>query len=282
VSPAYFTALRVPLVHGRLFTDAENRADRPPVVVVNEEFVKRYFPSEEVIGRRIKLGISHDTAEVGDAIDAGGEIIGVVKNVKDAGMQSEPFPTVYLAFNTLPLTDLSFVMRTTADPATLQNVVRARVHEVDPNVPIYDLKPMTQYVSESVGQPRFYALLLGSFAFIALLLAALGIYGVISYAVTQRSRELGIRIAIGATRERIVALVLQQGMAPTALGVVAGMVAAAWLTRVISSLLFGVSALDPVTMLSVPALLAGVAIVACLIPARRAARVDPAIAMRVD
>jgi putative ABC transport system permease protein len=281
-SPGFFSALQIPLIRGRLYTRAEDRLGVPGVVVVNQEFARRYFPNGDAIGKRITLGITHDTADVPGSVTAGGEIVGIVANVKDAGLAAEVFPGTYIPFNTLPITDMAFLIRSTADVAAIQNAIRAQVREVDADVPIYDLTTMNQVLSDNVGQPRFYALLLGSFAMIALLLAALGIYGVISYAVSQRSRELGIRIAIGATGDRIVRLVLAQGLAPTILGVVAGLMAAVWLTRVISSLLFGVSPLDLLTLATVPALLMGVAVLACWIPARRAARVDPVIAMRVE
>jgi putative ABC transport system permease protein len=281
-SPAYFHALGIPLVRGRLYTTAEDRPDAPQVVVVNQEFVRRYFPNENPIGQRITLGIAHDTAQTGTEITAGGEIIGVVGDVKQADLAGETFPMTYVPLATLPTNDLAVVVRSTADPKLIEGGIRAAVGTVDPTLPVFQLATMDQVVSDSVSQPRFYLLLLGAFAGVALLLAALGIYGVISYTVSQRTRELGIRIALGASRERVVRLVLGQGVWLTVAGVVVGLAAAFWLTRLIASLLFGVAAVDPLTFAGVAVLLLAVAVIASWLPARRAARVDPVIAMRIE
>ena len=281
-SPAYFRALGIPLVRGRLYTTAEDRPDAPQVVVVNQELVRRYFPNENPIGQHITLGISHDTAQTGTQITSGGEIIGVVADVKQRDLAGEIYPMTYVPLTTLPTNDLAVVVRTTADPKLIESGVRAAVRTVDPTLPLYQLGTMEQVVRDSVSQPRFYLLLLGAFAGIALLLAALGIYGVISYTVSQRTRELGIRIALGASRERVVRLVLGQGLWLTLSGVAIGLAAAFWLTRLIASLLFGVGAVDPITFAGVSVLLVGVAALASWLPARRAARVDPVIAMRAE
>jgi putative ABC transport system permease protein len=166
--------------------------------------------------------------------------------------------------------------------SAISAAIRSGVHDLDPEMPIYDLSTMDQTLAESVSQPRFYMALLAAFAGLALLLAALGIYGVISYVVSQRTRELGIRIALGATRERVMGLVLRQGMMLTVAGVVIGSFGAFWVTRVISKLLYGVTTGDPMTFAAVAAVLLGVAWVASYLPARRAARVDPVIAMRAE
>jgi len=282
-SPTFFSALGIPLVRGRIFTDAEDRLDAPGTVVVSEEFVRRYFSTENPIGKRITLGIAHDTAEIGKGqVTAGGEIIGVVRDVKQFGLAGEDFPIVYIPFNTLPIQDMAVLVRTSADARMVQSAIRYRVREVDAELPIYDLMTMEQVVTDSVAQPRFYMVLLSAFAAVALLLAAIGIYGVISYAVSLRTRELGIRIALGATRERVVRLVLGQGLWLTALGIIVGLGAAFWLTRLLATMLFGIGALDPITFIVVSFLLIGIALLASYLPARRAARVDPVIAMRAE
>jgi putative ABC transport system permease protein len=191
-------------------------------------------------------------------------------------------PAVYVGWGTYPITDITFLVRSRAETKTVAAGVRERVRSIDPELPIYDLKTMGDVVSQSVAQPRFYMILLTAFAALALLLAALGIYGVISYSVSQRTRELGIRIALGATQDRVVRLVLGQGMALTSLGVAAGLVGAYWLVRLLASMLFGVTATDASTFIGVSIVLLGVAGAASYLPARRAARVDPVAAMRAE
>ncbi|MDQ6885910.1 MAG: ABC transporter permease [Gemmatimonadota bacterium] len=283
-SPDFFRAMGIRLVRGRSF-DEQDRGGGPQVVMVNQEFVRRYFPSEDPLGKRITLGWSQDTAEASATVKSvtlGGEIIGVIADVKQFGLAADLYPMTYLPFSQATIGTLSVVVRSTADPALVESSARAVVKAVDADLPIFGLQKMTDVVSESLAQPRFYTLLLGAFAGIALLLAALGIYGVISYAVSQRTRELGIRIALGATRQRVVRLVVGQGLALTILGVILGAGAAIWLTRLIASLLFGVSASDPLTFVAVSVVLLGVAVLASWLPARRAARVDPVIAMRAE
>jgi ABC-type antimicrobial peptide transport system permease subunit len=177
---------------------------------------------------------------------------------------------------------MAFLVRSTAPTATVAAAIREGVRDVDAQIPIYDLHTMQDVVSESVAQPRFYMLLLAAFAGLALLLAALGIYGVISYSVTQRTRELGIRIALGATQERVVRLIISQGMLLTVGGVAVGLVGAYWLVHLLAALLYGVSTTDKTTFAAVAAVLLGVAWLASYLPARRASRVDPVIAMRTD
>ena len=282
-SSSFFGTLGLQLVRGRLYTADEDRLEAPGTVVVSEEFVRRYFPNSDPLGTRVTFGISHDTAEAGRGqATVAGEIVGVVRDIKQQGLAGENYPMAYIPFNQLPIPDMSFLVRTTADPRLVEATIKSRVKEVDADIPIYDLTTMEKAVSDSVAQPRFYMVLLSAFAGVALLLAALGIYGVISYAVSLRTRELGIRIALGASRRRVVNLVLGQGLWLTLGGVAAGLAAAFWLTRMIASMLFGVGALDPLTFAGVSLLLIGVALVASYIPARRAARVDPVIAMRAD
>jgi putative ABC transport system permease protein len=280
-SPEYFKAMGIPLIRGRLYTPAENTLDAAPTVVVTPEFVKKYFPNEDPIGKQVTFGITHDTAEAGEtSIDVHGEIIGVVGDVKRQDLASASYATAYVPFNNFALGFFSVVVRTHADPKAAQAAIRTTVREVDRDLPVFSLTTMKQAVSDSVAQPRFYMLLLGAFAAIALLLAALGIYGVIAYTVSQRTRELGIRIALGATREKVVRLVIGHGVWLAGAGVVLGVLASLQLTKVIASLMFGVGHLDPLTFVAVPVGLLAIATLASYLPARRASQVDPVIAMR--
>jgi len=283
-SPGYFAAMGISLVRGRLFTEAENRHDVPGAVVVSEEFVKRYFPNEDPIGRVVTYGIGHDTSETGNdgPVTVAGAIVGVVKDVKAQDLSQPNYPTSYVAFNQFPIGFFSVMIRTEADPRAMQAAIKKVVRDVDADLPIFGLKTMEQAVSDSVAQPRFYMVLLAAFAGIALLLAAIGIYGVISYSVSQRTRELGIRVALGATRQKIVALVVGQGLWIAAVGVGIGIAASLALTKAMASLLFGIDKLDPLTFAAAPLVLMVAAALGCYLPARRAASADPVVAMRND
>jgi predicted permease len=270
------------LVRGRSFTPAEEKFGPPPVVVITEALAHKYFATEDPIGKRISIGISHDTAADGAMVKAGGEIVGVVADVHNKSIGDAPTTTAYVGWGTLPLNDITFLVRYRGDTQAMATALRERVHAVDPSMPVYTMMTMADAVNESIAQPRFYMMLLTAFAGLALLLAALGIYGVISYAVTQRTRELGIRIALGATQERVVRLVLGQGIALTVAGVAVGLVGALWLVRLLAALVYGVGTTDAATFAGVAAVLLVVAGVASYLPARRAARVDPVIAMRAD
>jgi len=282
VTPGYFATMGIRLVRGRAFTAGENTYAAPQVLVISQALADKYFPGEDPIGKRLSLGIGHDTAQSNTNVDIKGEIVGIVADVKQRDLATPPAASTYIGYGTFPQNAESFVVRTQADPAMVMRAVRDNVRQIDPNIPVYNLQTMQQVLSGSVAQPRFYMTLLASFAALALLLAALGIYGVISYSVSQRSRELGIRIALGATREGVVKLVLGQGMALTVTGAVAGLLGAYGLTRLIANLLFGVPPLDTLTFATVPLVLIAVAWVASYIPARRAARVDPVTAIRAD
>ena len=283
-SPGYFGAMGIPVVRGRLFDDAENRPDGPGAIVVSEEFVKKYFPHEDPIGKVVTYGITHDTSETGNDGEAtvAGAIVGVVQDVKHQDLSQPNYPTTYVPFNQFPIGFFSVLIRTDADPRAMQASIKKVVRDVDSDLPIFGLKTMEQAVSDSVAQPRFYMVLLAAFAGIALLLAAIGIYGVISYSVSQRTRELGIRVALGATKQKIIGLVVGQGMWIAALGVLIGIAASLALTKAMASLLFGVDKLDPVTFAAAPVLLMVAAALGCYLPARRAASADPVVAMRND
>ena len=278
-TPGYFTTMGIPLVAGRDFTDRDG-SGAPVVSIVNQEFVKRYFPNENPIGKRIELGWDQDTASTGGNMTLGGEIVGVVANVKRRGLSQEVFPETYASYMQPTFSNFSVVVRSTADPSTVMAAIRAQIRELDRDLPLSDLRQLKELVAASVSRPRFYTTILGVFASIALILAAVGIYGVISYAVSLRTRELGIRIALGATGRQVSGLVLQQGVGLAIAGVAVGGAGAYWLTRLLSKLLFGVSATDPLTFFGVAALLTAIAAIASFVPARRAAKVDPLLAMR--
>ena len=281
-SSNFFSTMGMHVLRGRVFTDAEESFGPPPVVVVTQAFARKYFPNEEPIGQRITLGVSHDTAAAPSEVKAQGQIVGVVNDVHQQGLSAEPYPAVYVGWGTLPINDVAFLVRSRAETSTIAAGIRVRVHAIDAQMPVYDLSTMDQAVLESVAQPRFYMLLLSAFAALALLLAALGIYGVISYSVSQRTRELGIRIALGATPDRVMRLVLGQGVMLTVLGVSVGLLGAYWLMHLLAALLYGVASSDVLTFAAVAVVLLGVASLASYLPARRAALVDPVIAMRAE
>ncbi len=278
----YLSTMGIKLVAGRTFTTAEENWGVPPVLVINQTLARRYFPNENPIGKHLTLGITHDTTASNSAVTAGGEIIGIVADVHANGLREDPIPSTYMGWGLMPMNDMSFVVRSRADLPGLATAIREGVHDVDPTMPIYNLRTMEHAVSASVSQPRFYTILLTAFAGLALLLAALGIYGVIAYSVSQRTRELGIRIALGATQQRVTRLVLNQGMALAITGALLGLIAAVWLVRLLATMLYGVAPTDGATFAFVSIALVGVAWLASYLPARRAARVDPVIAMRAE
>jgi len=282
-TPSFFSAMGMTLKRGRVFSESENRRDGHQVLMINEEAARRYFPGQNPIGKEITLGVSYnEILTPADTNGVRGEIVGIVGDVKQRGLSAELFPMVYVPYNVLPGSLNSIVVRSTSPSGAVETAIRAQVREVDPNLPIVGLNTMSEVVSQSVATPRFYMLMLATFAGIALVLAAIGIYGVISYTVAQRSRELGIRIALGASRSRVVGDVLRNGLAVTLVGVGIGLAAAFGVTRFISSMLFGVAAVDVATFATVALALTGVAALASWLPAQRAAAVDPLIAMRSE
>jgi predicted permease len=281
-SPSFFRTFGVQLARGRLFDDTDNRPDAPPVIVVNEALVRRYFPNRDPIGKHLTFGLSHSTtASDADTLRTSGEIVGIVKDMKVRSLAERVAPATYVPYAKLPL-GAAFGIRTASPLSTVARAVRAELRAVDPNVPLYELETMDDALSQSVAQPRFYTLLLGAFAAVALLLATLGVYGVIAYAVSQRTREFGIRIALGATAADVSRVVLRRGIVLAVGGLAVGIVAAMLSTRAIQSLLFDVPAIDPLTLTAVVVVLAGAAILASWLPARRASSVDPVIAMRSE
>jgi predicted lysophospholipase L1 biosynthesis ABC-type transport system permease subunit len=246
------------------------------VVLVSEETARRYWPNEDPLGQVVTTGWTREGRRFG------GTIVGIVGNVRQFGLAGQPTPHLYAPFDQWPLDEVTAVIRGSRPTSAVLVGARTVVRELDAELPMYDAQPLDQLVAESVARRRFFALLLAGFAAVALLLAAIGIYGVIAYAVQQRSREIGIRIALGATRDRVVGMVIRQGLLLTLIGTAVGLAGAAALTRFLRGLLFAVSATDPVTFIVVPAVLVVVALLACAIPARRAVAVDPATAIRSD
>jgi putative ABC transport system permease protein len=282
ISPDYFRALGIRLIDGR-FSDENDTPERGRVVLANEAFARRHWPEGQAIGRTIALG-----GRAGE--DGGGsggeqappsfEIIGVVADTRKLGIDREPPAELYVPYMQSAPYFMSFVVRTQGDPAALIDGVRSRIWEIDGGVAIEDLTTMSQLISQSVAEPRFNALLVGAFALLAVVLASLGIYGVVAYAATRRTREIGVRIALGAGKADVFRLLLGQGLALTALGVGLGLVGALAASRVMSSMVYGVTTTDPLTFAAVAALLALVALAAAYLPARRATRVDPLVALR--
>jgi putative ABC transport system permease protein len=272
VSPDYFRTLGNPLKQGRLFTDADNES-APRVAIINETLARAYFPGESPIGQRIALR--------GDP-NEWREIVGIVVNINQFGLEKEHKPTFYAPFRQEDAVALNLIVRTAADPAALLPALRARILAADKFTAITRVRTLEDLVSASVAQPRFYALLLALFAGIALTLAVIGIYGVMTYAVSHRTHEIGIRMALGAEASRIVRMIVGQGVLLIGVGVLLGLLAARGLTGVLRDLLFGVQPTDPVTFALIASGLALAALLACWIPARRATKVDPLIALRCE
>jgi putative ABC transport system permease protein len=275
----YFRALSIPLLSGREFTESDTSTSNN-VAIINESFARRFFEGESPIGKRLSL----DEDAKGQPIWR--EIVGVVSDVKQDGLASELQPAIFAPYAQTSklffLRFMTFVIRTADEPTNMAAIVQREIQKVDANLPAYDVKTMRQVISDSVSDPRFNALLLAVFAGLALVLAAVGIYGVISYSVTQRTHELGIRMALGAEPRDIMRLVVGQGISMALAGIVIGVGLALAVTRVIASFLFGVSATDPATFVVVSLILAGVALGASFVPARRATKVDPMVALRYE
>ena len=270
-SPDYFRTVGVPVQRGAVFTP-QDTAQSPPKVVVNETMARRYFASQDPVGSRITVDVPPKPVTF--------EIVGVVGDVKHVGLDSDAKPEIYVSYQQQPWPAMTLVVKTAGDPLKMAPAVRAKVLEVDKDQPVFNVRSMDQVVAESVAQPRLTMFVLGVFAAVALLLAGMGVYGVMAYSVTQRTHEMGLRMALGANQGHVLMLIIKQGMALTLVGVGIGLVAAVAATRLLSSLLYGVSATDPVTFAGVSAVLSLVALLACYFPARRAMRVDPIIALR--
>jgi putative ABC transport system permease protein len=269
----FFRALQIPLKYGRLFTEQEVREQRN-VVVINEALARKYFPNEDPLGKRIKIMMRPPHALT--------EIIGVVGDVKHTQLDRAAEPMSYWPIAQLPYPFMTFVLRTRGDATGILAAVRNVIQTLDPQQPVGEVRTLDNLVGNSIARQRFNTLLLGVFALVALLLSAIGVYGVMSYSVAARTHEIGIRTALGATASDILRLMLKRGMTLALLGVGFGLLAAFALTRLIATLLFGVSANDPLTFVGVALLLALVALMSCWIPVRRATKVDPMAALRCE
>jgi putative ABC transport system permease protein len=276
-STDYFAALGVGLRRGRMFNEFD-RADAPPVALINETMARRHFPNEDPIGRKL---ITRGRQR-GNAGPQAIEIIGVVSDVRHDGLDKEPRAEHYRPFTQIAHSSLIFTVRTAADAASLMPMLKARFREVDAAQSIYAVATLDNLVFDSLKARRFSLWLLGAFAVLALALAVVGIYGVMSFATAQRTRELGVRLALGASAGAIQQLILRQGLRLALLGVGCGLVAALVLTRLLRTLVYGVSTSDPLTFAGVALLLTLVALAACWVPARRATKVDPMIALRCE
>jgi putative ABC transport system permease protein len=277
VGPDYFGTMSIPLRSGRLFNRQELAAEHH-VTIINQAFADKYLRGVNPLGQKAVIYMKSDA----EAENQPSEIIGVVGDVHQLGLDTAPEPTVYWPHSELVMSGMTILVRTSNDPLALLSTIRNQLQQLDPELPMAAVATMDQLLADSLSRSRFTMLLLGIFAVVALVLAAVGIYGLIAYSVTQRTQELGIRIALGAQRRDVLRLVLVQGTRLTLLGVAIGVLAALTLSRLLGTLLFGVSATDPLTFAGVAGLLAVVALLACFIPARRATRVDPTVALRYE
>jgi predicted permease len=281
IAGRYFDAIGARIIAGRAFTDADSETSQQ-VAMVNEEFVRRYWPGQTAIGKRVKQGNL-------DSKDPWKTVVGVYADLKHLGPQAEtrpelmfPYAQTHEYWVTRFMRALSVVVRTTSDPMSLLPAARNVVRSVDPSVPLVEPQPMMTLVRGSVAAPRFRSTLLVSFAVLAVLLAVVGIYSVVGFNVGQRTHEISVRMALGAPRGSVVGLLLRQESTPVAIGVALGLLGAVAVGRAMQGLLFHVEPVDPATFVTMPALLAAVALVACLVPARRALEVEPANALRAE
>ncbi len=276
VSPDYFLTMNIPILKGRAFT-LQDDLNAPRKVMINQALAQREFPNEEPVGKRVAFRNPEPNVE-----PAWFEIVGVTANVRSLDLREDAQPELYFAGRQDAFSQVAIVVRSTVEPESLAASVREVVAQVDPTVPISEVKTMEHIVSESVTQPRFNLFLLGMFSTIALLLSVAGIYGVTAYTVTQRTHELGIRLALGAQIGDVLRMILGQGMAVIGIGIAIGLVAAYGLMRLLKSLLFGVTATDPLTFVGITAVLIAAGLLACYVPARRATKVDPLEALRYE
>ncbi len=282
IDPNYFRAMRIPLLRGRWFTE-DDRESAPGVVIINENLARRFWPREDPIGKRMRLKFPE--AKAPWRPEASGSwlvIVGVVGDVRDAGRDPEVEPVVYMSYHQNPSRLMRLVIRTASEPLSLASAVRQELLALDKDQPVMEIKTLERFISESSSRRRFSTVLLGVFAALALLMSSVGIYGVISYSVAQRTHEIGVRVALGAQRRDVLKLVVGQGLLLASVGVAVGLVAALALTRFMSSLLYGVRSTDPLTFGFISVVLTGVALLASYLPARRAMKVDPMVALRYE
>jgi len=274
VTTDYFQTMGIPLLRGRLFEGQDGPNNVPAVIVINQTMANRYFPGDDPIGKRINLGNPQQSPWL--------TIVGIVSDTRHEGLNAEPYSQMYAVHSQTPRRSLNLVLRTSGDPMSLVSAIRSRVNEVDRDLPLSNLRTMEQILSESILRPRFNMLLITIFAVVAMTLASVGVYGVISYSVSQRTHEIGVRIALGAHSRDIFKMVVGQGLKLALTGVGAGVVAAFALTRLMEGLLYGVEATDPLTFVAISAGLTGIVIIASYVPALRATKVDPMISLRYE
>jgi putative ABC transport system permease protein len=272
VSPGYFEATRIPLQRGRAFTE-QDREGNNQVAIISQSLADKLFPGEEPLGKRV-----HPTQGPRNFR----EIVGVVADVKQYGVERETAPQCYVPLAQFPFGGVSFIVRTSIDPLTLGPTLRQEVYAVDPEQPVARLDPLANLLKVAMARQRFAATLFTVFSALALVLAAVGIYGVMAYAVSQRTNEFGIRIALGAQRSDILTLVLAHGGRLTVIGLLVGLLAALAAGKLMQSLLYQTPARDPLVFAAIALLLGSVAVLACLLPARRATKVDPMVALRAE
>jgi putative ABC transport system permease protein len=273
-TPSYFKIMNIGLRSGRALTDADG-ADSMPATVISASLANRYFPGESPLGKRIRVG-GEDSARPWMTI------VGVVNDVHYNWINKEDLPTIYGSFRQAPPYYTTIVLRTPGNPLQFVPAVRSQVAAIDPNLPLYNIKPMDRLITDSIIGIAYVAAMMAVLGGIALVLASVGVFGVMSYSVSERAHEIGIRMSMGAQTKDILRMVLRSGMTLTALGLAIGLPIAFALARALAALLFGVEAADPFSFIGLPLLLAGVAAVACYLPARRAAHLDPLKALRYE
>jgi putative ABC transport system permease protein len=271
VSPGYFGTLGISLIKGRDFSDRD-KSEAPAAAIINDELARIYFSGEDPIGKRISF----------DDRQSWISIVGIIGDVKQLGLDSSAKPEVYFPYLQVVAPEMSLVIRTSTNPLSLAAALKSQIQMIDKDLPIDDAKTMQQLLAESSSGRRFNMLLLSVFAAVALVLAIVGIYGVMSYTVARRTHEIGIRVAVGAQPLDVFRMVIGQGMKLAIIGVACGLAGAFGLTRLMTTMLFGVEPTDPATFVSIAVLLTGVTLVACYIPARRATKVDPLVALRYE
>jgi putative ABC transport system permease protein len=264
--------LSIPLITGRSFDDRDT-VDAPRVALINQAAARRFYPNQDPTGKRISFGCKEGLCRT---------IVGVVGNIKQESLTAAATPEIYVPYLQMPTAGMTLFVHSTSDPLALVGPLRNQMRELDQDQPLYSIRTLDQRLSESMAQPRSLMWLFSGFAVLALALTMVGIYGVVSFSVTQRTHEIGIRMALGAERRNVLGLIVGQGLKLVGVGLALGALAAFALTRLMAKLLFGVSATDPITFVVVALLLALVALVASYIPARRATKVDPLVALRYE